>query len=225
MTSTFIWRPSCVTFKVILPSRSFDHRQAEESLLRRTVPRPRSSGPRLFHARSGLGEGLWRSDRSSCTVSISGAMVTCRVRISHRAPQLAARETAATRARASVEGIAPRVSVPLHVLLARFRRYSTRLRASRSVRCSSAIKVAGDLGRDTSRQRGGIFSVSPPRRWAFSLPGSLVGRRRCGSHPFRACRARDARSRPLGHRPPQPAPRARLEDHQGRDTPRKGPKV
>ena len=43
-----------VTFKVILPSRSFRPRQPEESLLRRTVPRPRPPGPRPSHARSGL---------------------------------------------------------------------------------------------------------------------------------------------------------------------------
>jgi len=39
---------------VILLSRSFRLRQPEESLLRRTVQRPRSSGPLLLHARSGL---------------------------------------------------------------------------------------------------------------------------------------------------------------------------
>ena len=47
-------RPSRCTFTVILPSPGFDLRQAEESLLRRTVPRPRTSGPRPFHERSGL---------------------------------------------------------------------------------------------------------------------------------------------------------------------------
>src|SRR5918994_1380857 len=54
VTSTVIWRPSCVTFTVILPSRSFRLQQPEESLLRRTVKRPRPSGPLLLHARSGL---------------------------------------------------------------------------------------------------------------------------------------------------------------------------
>lgn len=43
-----------ITLKVILPSWSFVLRQLEESLLRRTVPRPRSSGPQLLHDQSGL---------------------------------------------------------------------------------------------------------------------------------------------------------------------------
>src|SRR5690242_617864 len=48
VTSTVKRRPTCVTFKVILPSRSFELRQPEEFLLRRTVQRPRSSGPQLL---------------------------------------------------------------------------------------------------------------------------------------------------------------------------------
>ena len=46
--------PPCVTFKVILPSRSFRPRQPEQSLLRRTDQRPRTPGPLLLHAGSGL---------------------------------------------------------------------------------------------------------------------------------------------------------------------------
>jgi hypothetical protein len=53
-TSTFIWRPSRVTFKVILPSSIPGPQQAQESPRRRTVPRPRPPGPRPFHATSGL---------------------------------------------------------------------------------------------------------------------------------------------------------------------------
>ncbi len=54
-TSTVKRRPSRCTLKVILPSRGFDLRHAEESLLSRTVQRPRPPGPQLLHARSGLG--------------------------------------------------------------------------------------------------------------------------------------------------------------------------
>src|SRR3954452_22898152 len=53
-TSTVKRRPSRDTLKVILPSRGFDLRHAEESLLNRTVQRPRPPGPQLPHARSGL---------------------------------------------------------------------------------------------------------------------------------------------------------------------------
>src|SRR4051794_23654936 len=53
-TSTVNRRPARCTFKVTLPSRSFDRRQAEEFLLRRTVQRPRPVGAALLHARSGL---------------------------------------------------------------------------------------------------------------------------------------------------------------------------
>src|SRR3954447_3041664 len=56
-TSTVKRRPSRDTLKVILPSRGFDLRHAEESLLNRTVRRPRPPGPQLLHARSGLGGG------------------------------------------------------------------------------------------------------------------------------------------------------------------------
>ena len=49
-----IWRPACVTFKVILPSRPCEHQQPAQCLLRRTVKRPRPSGPLLLHERSGL---------------------------------------------------------------------------------------------------------------------------------------------------------------------------
>ncbi|MCA1698524.1 MAG: hypothetical protein LC790_06305, partial [Actinobacteria bacterium] len=52
MTSTVTGRPSRTTFKVNLPSSIFDRRQAEESLLSRTFPRPppgRGARP-LLHA-------------------------------------------------------------------------------------------------------------------------------------------------------------------------------
>src|SRR4051812_46667262 len=60
-TSTVKRRPSRCTLKVILPSRGFDLRHAEESLLSRTVQRPRPPGPQLRHARSGLArpESRW----------------------------------------------------------------------------------------------------------------------------------------------------------------------
>ena len=54
VTSTVKRRPARVTFKVILPSRSFRLQHPEESLLRRAVKRPRPTGPLLLHARSGL---------------------------------------------------------------------------------------------------------------------------------------------------------------------------
>ena len=53
-TSTVKLRPSRCTFKVNLPSRSCGRRTPTESPLRRTVPRPRPSGPQLLHERSGL---------------------------------------------------------------------------------------------------------------------------------------------------------------------------
>src|SRR5205814_1423443 len=55
LTFTVIWRPACVTFMVILPSRPCEHQQPAQCLLRRTVKRPRPSGPLLLHERSGLG--------------------------------------------------------------------------------------------------------------------------------------------------------------------------
>ena len=53
-TSTVKRRPSRCTFKVNLPSSVLRLRQPAESLLRRTVQRPRPPGPQLLHARSGL---------------------------------------------------------------------------------------------------------------------------------------------------------------------------
>ena len=53
-TSTVKLRPLRCTFKVNLPSRSCGRRTPTESPLRRTVPRPRPSGPQLLHERSGL---------------------------------------------------------------------------------------------------------------------------------------------------------------------------
>ena len=55
LTFTMIWRPACVTFIVILPSRPCEHQQPAQCPLRRTVKRPRPSGPLLLHERSGLG--------------------------------------------------------------------------------------------------------------------------------------------------------------------------
>lgn len=54
-TSTFIKRPSRVTFKVIRQSQNFRPREPEESLPWRTTQRPRTPGPLPVDARSGLG--------------------------------------------------------------------------------------------------------------------------------------------------------------------------
>jgi hypothetical protein len=54
VTSTFSKRPLRCTLKVILPSRVYEPRQPEESLLRRTKPRPRTPGARVLHEGSGL---------------------------------------------------------------------------------------------------------------------------------------------------------------------------
>jgi hypothetical protein len=79
-TSTVKRRPSRCTFKVILPSRSFEPQQPEESLLRRTVQRPRPPGPLLRHVRSGL-VGQMRTascfaTKLSCAASLSLATNT-----------------------------------------------------------------------------------------------------------------------------------------------------
>src|SRR4051794_18602489 len=54
VTSTVKRRPSRITFKVTLPSSHLGPRHTEECRLRRTVQRPRSSGPQLLHEQSGL---------------------------------------------------------------------------------------------------------------------------------------------------------------------------
>src|SRR4051794_1944136 len=53
-TSTVKRRPSRCTFKVIPPEPGLRTSAPEDSLLRRTVERPRSTGPLLRHERSGL---------------------------------------------------------------------------------------------------------------------------------------------------------------------------
>ena len=67
-TSTVKRRPSRVTFEVILPSRSCRLQHPAESLLRRTVKRPRPSGPQLLHAPSGL---MGRESVSARTISFA----------------------------------------------------------------------------------------------------------------------------------------------------------
>jgi hypothetical protein len=56
-------RPSRVTLKVILPSSIFRPRQPEESPQGRTVKRPRTPGPLLLNARSGLMIERWVNRR------------------------------------------------------------------------------------------------------------------------------------------------------------------
>ena len=80
VTSTVNRRPSRCTLKVNLPSSILQASKPAESLLRRTVPRPRPPGPRLLHARSGLnpsdGTPFVRQPHANGAVRVRDAIAT-----------------------------------------------------------------------------------------------------------------------------------------------------